>query len=68
MVHDECCLIQSVIFHYLFHDVIIVSQASVLHSVSQLVALHIDSIVCFNIVVAILLPGGLFCTVNDLRK
>lgn len=44
-----------------------VSQASILHCVSQLAALHID-IVVFSIVVAILLHGGLFCTVNDLRK
>lgn len=50
------------------YNFIIVSQASILHSVSQLVALHIDRIVVFNIVVAILLPGGLFCTVNDFRK
>lgn len=45
-----------------------VSQASMLLSVSPLVALLLDSIVVFNIVVAILLPGSLFCTVNDLRK
>lgn len=37
-------------------------------SVSRLTALHLDSIVVFNIVVAILLHGGLFCTVHDLRK
>lgn len=42
---------------------IIVSEASVLQCFSAL-----DSTVVFNIVVAILLPGGLFCTVHDLRK
>lgn len=45
-----------------------VSQASMLLSVPPLVALLLDSIVVFNIVVAILLPGSLFCTVNYLRK
>lgn len=49
-------------------DVIVVSSDSQLHSVAQLAALDIDSSVVLNIFVAILLPGGLFCTVNDLRK
>lgn len=34
-------------------------------TVSQLAALYIDCVVVLNIFVAILLPGGLFCTVND---
>lgn len=37
-------------------------------TVSQLAALYIDCAVVLNIFVAILLPGGLFCTVNDFRK
>lgn len=55
------------LFLSLFHEYY-PSQASILHSVSQLAALHIDIIVVFNIVVVILLPESLFCTVNDLRK
>lgn len=35
-------------------------------TICQLVTSHIW-VVVFNIVVAILLPGGLFCTANDLR-
>lgn len=37
-------------------------------TVSQLAALYIDCVVVLNIIVAILLPGGLFCTVNDFRQ
>lgn len=44
------------------------SLASLCHdpTICRLVTSHIWLVV-FNIVVAILLPGGLFCTANDLR-
>lgn len=42
-------------------------SASLLHSVAQIAAFHIKSSIAFNIIVAILLPEGLFCTEHDLK-
>lgn len=59
-----CDLSDSELYFYDFMNINFII-VSILLCVSQPVA---SNIVVLNIVVAILLPGGLFCTVNDWRK